>query len=112
MPAPGYKHPSKRELKPEDVERFQSMAATGATASIILNQVGPKLDGRAAQVIKEAISMYRSIDSNGAIVMTPEMSLRYWAALSEVIALKEQLVLEENSGVYAYEKLTEGIGNG
>lgn len=106
MPAPNYVHPSKRKLSPDDQQKFQSLAATGATASLILNQVGPKLDSRREQVIGEALAAFRTMKLNET------MALRYWAVLSEVAALKEQLTGEEDVGLRAYEKLMEGTNDG
>jgi len=73
MAARGYIHPSKREYTAETLEKYQSLATTGATASIILDQVRPLLDTRREQVIGEALAAYRTMG------MTEPMALRFWA---------------------------------
>jgi hypothetical protein len=88
------------------MENYQGLAATGATASLILNQVGPKLDKRMDQIIGEAIAAFRTM------ALDEKQALRYWAVLSEVAALKEQLTHEEDVGATAYTKLMEGTSNG
>ncbi len=106
MAAPGYVHPSKRSLTAETLEKYQSLATTGATASIVLDQVRPMLDTRREQVIGEALAAYRTMG------MTDAMALRFWAILSEVAALKEQLTHDEDAGIKAYAQLLEGSDNG
>jgi hypothetical protein len=105
MPAPGYTHPSKKTLTPDQMAAFSERASIGAQADAVLKQVGPKLDGRREQIIGEALFYYRGC------TMTPDMALRYWANLSEVAALKEQLCNERDAGIDAYTKLMEGNDN-
>lgn len=106
MPAPGYTHPSKKKLTPEQMVKYQELASVGSQADIILKQVGSKLDGRREQIIEEALRYYQSCQ------LTPDMALRYWAKLSEVTALKQQLCNERDAGIDAYAKImTEGTEN-
>jgi hypothetical protein len=108
MPAPGYTHPSKKKLTPDQMVAYQQIASVGSQAGVILGQIGPKLDKRREQVIGEALSYYRGVQ------MTEPMALRYWAILSEVAALKEQLCNEQDAGIQAYAELmqqTEGNEN-